>query len=55
MSSSDPCLVQEMQFFEHQLTEDRDNLQEIADTLHVYEDRALNMMNDATLTETHFC
>merc|ERR1712038_2223956 len=49
------CLVQEMQFFEHQLTEDRDNLQEIADTLHVYEDRALNMMNDATLTETHFC
>ena len=49
------CLVQEMQFFEHQLTEDRDNLQEIADTLHVYEDRALNMMNDVTLTETHFC
>ena len=48
-------LVQEMQFFENQLTEDRDNLQEIADTLRVYETRALNMMNDVTLREAHFC
>jgi len=48
-------LVQEMQFLEHQLTDtNRDNLQEIADTLRVYENRALNMMNDVTLTETHF-
>ena len=48
-------LVQEMQFFENQLTEDRDNLQEIADTLRVYKTRALNMMNDVTLKEAHFC
>jgi len=48
-------LVQEMHFLEDQLTEDRENLQEIADTLAVYESRALNMMNDVTLNNTHFC
>lgn len=47
-------LVQEMQFAEHQLTEDRDNLQEIADTLTVYESRALGMIQDRTLTQAHF-
>jgi len=48
-------LVQEMQYFEHQLTEDRVDRQGILDTLAVYESRALNMMNDVTLNETHFC
>lgn len=48
------CLVQEMQFFEHQLSEDREDLQDIADTLNVFESRALNMMNDVILTEQHF-
>ena len=47
-------LVQEMHFYEHQLTQERENLQEIADTLRVYETRALNMMHDVTLKERWF-
>merc|ERR1719309_1740381 len=45
-------LVQEMQFLGNQLTENKNNMQEIADTLAVYESRALNVMNDPTLIRT---
>jgi len=50
-------LVQEMQHYEHQLsseTERKASLFEIGETLRIYERRALNLMNDKVLNETHF-
>jgi len=50
-------LVQEMQHFEQQLNSESDrkaSLFDIGETLRIYERRALNLMNDKVLNETHF-
>jgi len=50
-------LVQEMQHFEQQLSpeaERKPSSLEIGETLRIYERRALNLMNDKVLNETHF-
>jgi len=50
-------LVQEMQHFEHQLnfgTDRKASVFEIGENLRIYERRALNLMNDKVLNETHF-
>jgi len=50
-------LVQEMQHVEHQLNheaEKKASVYEIGETLRIYERRALNLMNDKVLNETHF-
>eukprot|EP00092_Neocalanus_flemingeri_P050059 GFUD01057739.1.p1 GENE.GFUD01057739.1~~GFUD01057739.1.p1 ORF type:complete len:517 (-),score=103.95 GFUD01057739.1:128-1678(-) len=50
-------LVQEMQHIEHQLNFGADRKKsdfEIGETLRIYERRALNLMNDKVLNETHF-
>jgi len=46
-------LVQEMQHIEARLQQPGD-VDSVAETLSIYERRALNMMNDVTLNETHF-
>jgi len=50
-------LVQEMQHYENQLSSENDrkaSLYDIGETLRIYERRALNLMNDKVLNETHF-
>lgn len=48
-------LVQEMQHIEGQLEKDTDtDMEQLAETLRVYERRALNMMKDTVLNQTHF-
>jgi len=49
-------LIQEMQHIEYQLQQDNlnTNSEQLAETLRIYERRALNMMNDSVLNETHF-
>ena len=53
-------LIQEMQHLESQLGPDNEKRSErkisfdIGETLRIYEKRALNLMNDKILNETHF-
>ena len=53
-------LIQEMQHLESQLGSDNEKRSErkvsfdIGETLRIYEKRALNLMNDKILNETHF-
>jgi len=50
-------LVQEMEHYEQQLNADngrKSSSFEIGETLRIYERRALNLMNDKVLNETHF-
>ena len=53
-------LIQEMQHLESQLNQEdakeprKSSVGSIGETLRVYERRALNLMNDKVLNETHF-
>ena len=50
-------LIQEMQHLESQLrseAERKPSLGDIGETLRMHEKRALNLMNDKVLNETHF-